>query len=77
LEVPQPEWLAVAVAKLKKVHSMLNLIKKFIQQDDGLEMVEWAIVAALITTAGAATMVSIGSQVSTQFGLILTAITAG
>jgi pilus assembly protein Flp/PilA len=56
---------------------MLNLVKKFIRQDDGLEMVEWAIVAALITTAGAATMVSIGSQVSTQFGLILTAVTAG
>ena len=56
---------------------MLNLVKEFIRQEEGLEMVEWAIVAALITTAGAAIIVQIGSQVTTQFGLILTAITSG
>jgi len=57
--------------------SMLNLMQKLVRDEDGLEMVEWAIVAALVTSAGAATMVSIGSQVNNQFSLILTAIQAG
>jgi Flp pilus assembly pilin Flp len=56
---------------------MLNLVKKFVHDDDGLEMVEWAIVAALITTAAAVTMASIGSQVNVQFGTVLTTLQSG
>jgi Flp pilus assembly pilin Flp len=54
---------------------MLNLLKSFIREDEGLEMVEWAIVAALITTAAAVTMGLIGTQVNAQFLTILGNIT--
>jgi Flp pilus assembly pilin Flp len=54
---------------------MLNLLKSFIREDEGLEMVEWAIVAALITTAAAVTMSLIGTQVDAQFQTILGNIT--
>ena len=53
----------------------LNLLKSFIREDEGLEMVEWAIVAALITTAAAVTMSLIGVQVDAQFQTILGNIT--
>lgn len=54
---------------------MLNLLKSFVREEEGLEMVEWAIVAALITTAAAITMSAIGVQVDTQFQQILQNIT--
>jgi len=56
---------------------MLNLMKQFVHEDDGLEMVEWAIVAALITTAAAVTMASIGTQVDAAYNTILTTLQAG
>jgi Flp pilus assembly pilin Flp len=56
---------------------MLNLMKQFVREDDGLEMVEWAIVAALITTAAAVTMASIGTQVDAAFQTILGTLQAG
>ena len=46
---------------------MLNVIKKFVREEDGLEMVEWAIVAALITTAAATALTTLGSSVATKF----------
>ncbi|MBW2229942.1 MAG: hypothetical protein JRG92_17530 [Deltaproteobacteria bacterium] len=46
---------------------MLDLLKRFVRQEEGLEMVEWAIVAVLITSAGAITMLGIGRNVDTRF----------
>jgi Flp pilus assembly pilin Flp len=73
-----PECVGISEPnQVKEGNSMLNLVKKFVREDDGLEMVEWAIVAALITTAAAVTMASIGSQVNTQFGTVLTTLQNG
>ena len=47
---------------------MLKVIKNFVRDEDGLEMVEWAIVAALITTAAAAALTTLGGSVATKFG---------
>ncbi len=44
---------------------MLKLMKNFCQNDEGLELVEWAIVAAMITAAVATTMQTIGTQTDT------------
>jgi Flp pilus assembly pilin Flp len=46
---------------------MLNVIKSFVREEDGLEMVEWAIVAALITTAAAAALTTLGGTIATKF----------
>ena len=42
---------------------MLNSIKLFIQDESGLETVEWAIVGGVIVAVGAALFVSIGADV--------------
>ncbi|MBW2233169.1 MAG: hypothetical protein JRH17_22525 [Deltaproteobacteria bacterium] len=56
---------------------MLNLMKQFVREDDGLEMVEWAIVAALITTTAAVTMSGIGTEVDAAFQTVLLTLQAG
>ncbi len=53
---------------------MLRMLENFVTEEDGLEMVEWAIVAALITTAGALILTSIGTKVSAAFTQIDTAL---
>jgi Flp pilus assembly pilin Flp len=49
---------------------MLNVMKRFIREDDGLEMLEWAIVAALFATAGAVMWLTLGSTVSGELSTI-------
>ena len=55
---------------------MLNKMKKFLREEGGLEMVEWAIVGALITAAGAGAMATLGSQVALELGKILGFLTS-
>lgn len=54
---------------------MLNVIRNFVRDEDGLEMVEWAIVAALITTAAATALTTLGSSVALKFTDLDTLIT--
>ena len=53
---------------------MLTMMKNFIAEEDGLEMVEWAIVAALITAGAAVILTSIGNLVEAEFVSIETAL---
>ncbi len=46
---------------------MLKVIKNFVRDEDGLEMVEWAIVAALITTAAASALSLLGGDITAKF----------
>jgi pilus assembly protein Flp/PilA len=43
---------------------MLNSIKSFMQDESGLETVEWAIVGGIVVAVGAAIFVTIGGDVS-------------
>ena len=43
---------------------MLNMIKQFVQDESGLETVEWAIVGGIIVAVGAAIFVTIGGNVT-------------
>ena len=43
---------------------MLNMIKQFVQDESGLETVEWAIVGGIIVAVGAAIFVTIGTDVT-------------
>ncbi len=49
----------------------MTMVKRFLSEEDGLEMVEWAIVSALITAGAAAVMTSIGGAVKAEFDLML------
>ena len=42
---------------------MLNSIMRFVQDESGLETVEWAIVGGVIVAVGAALFVTIGADV--------------
>ncbi len=53
---------------------MLNAIKGFARDEDGLEMVEWAAMAALITGAAVTAMGSLGSALATKLDDIATLI---
>lgn len=46
---------------------MKNLVKKFVKDERGLETVEYAIIAGLIVVGTIATILSIGTWVSTKF----------
>jgi pilus assembly protein Flp/PilA len=46
---------------------MMKMVKKFLVADDGLETVEYAIIAGLIVVGVIATVVSIGTWVSGKF----------
>jgi Flp pilus assembly pilin Flp len=47
---------------------MLNSIKRFVCDEDGLETVEWAIVGGLVVAVGAAIFTAIGGDVQTSLG---------
>ena len=42
---------------------MMNSIKRFMQDESGLETVEWAIVGGVIVAVGAALFITIGQDV--------------
>ena len=46
---------------------MLNAIRKFLRDEDGSEMVEWAVVAGLLIVTGAGAFVLIGEDASIVF----------
>lgn len=48
-------------------YNMLAMVKCFLADEDGLEMVEWGIVAAIVTIGAAAILASIGSAVNQAF----------
>ena len=56
---------------------MRKLLSNFIGNEDGLEMVEWAVVAAVITAAAGAAMASVGTSVGgalTALSVIISAL---
>ncbi len=54
---------------------MLDSVRKFARDEEGLEMVEWAIVAALITAGAAAAVAAIGIEVAVKLANLSTVLT--
>ncbi len=55
---------------------MKNLLNKFLRSDDGLETVEYAIIAGLIVAGTVASVVAIGTWASGQMTALETAVGA-
>ena len=53
-----------------------NMFRKFVQDEQGLETVEYAIIVGLIVVGTIAAIVAIGGWVSTQFTTLQNGITA-
>jgi pilus assembly protein Flp/PilA len=74
------EWVQCKIWEWVKCTSetgeikMLKALKRFVREDEGLEMLEWAIVAALFATAGAVIWATLGSTVSTELTTISTSL---
>lgn len=45
---------------------------RFMKEEEGLEMLEWALVAALFAVAGVAAWRTLGTQVSATLGTVAT-----
>ena len=50
---------------------MKSIIKKFVSDERGLETVEYAVIAALITLAAIATITSVGLAVNAKLDVLL------
>ena len=51
----------------------MNLLKKFVRDEAGMETVEWAIMAALIVAGIVAIIAGLGTNVKTKFTALQTA----
>ena len=55
---------------------MVDAVKRFLSADDGLEVVEWAIVGGLVVAVGAAIFVTIGQDSKTALTALQVQTTA-
>ncbi|MBN1787400.1 MAG: Flp family type IVb pilin [Sedimentisphaerales bacterium] len=55
---------------------MRTVLKRLVNDEKGLETVEYAIIAGLIVVGVIATIASIGTWVNTKFGELLTALSS-
>ncbi len=51
---------------------MGNLIKRFVVEEEGMELLEWAIVAVLFALVAGAVFATLGSTVATQLSNVNT-----
>ncbi len=50
--------------RVRSVRQAVRIAGRFARDERGLEIVEWAVLAGLLTAAAAATLAGIGTQVS-------------
>ena len=56
---------------------MLRLIKRFAREDEGMELLEWAIVAVLFALSGAVAMEALGTGLTLPVNLIVDLLSKG
>ena len=56
---------------------MKNLIARFVRETEGQDLIEYALLAALIGVVVAGAMTILATDISTEFGKIGTLITSG
>jgi len=49
---------------------MRNLITRFVREEDGMEFVEWALVAALFALAGVGAWTQLNADIATALGSV-------
>ncbi len=56
------------------MNKLMQGIERFVREEEGTEVVEWALVAGLIVAVGAAVFTGIGTQVAVHLNSLLTAL---
>ncbi len=69
--------LTISLNLIRQEKKMKDVMKRFFKDERGLETVEYAIIAGLITVATIATITLISAQVNTKFNDLLTALGGG
>ena len=54
---------------------MKNLFARFVREEAGQDLIEYALLAALIAVACSAAMTTLAGKISTEFGTIGTSLT--
>ena len=62
--------------KLGKMQRLVVAAKRFLRDEQGTEIVEWAIVGGLVVAVGAAVFVTIGTDAKTALESLKTQVTA-
>jgi Flp pilus assembly pilin Flp len=57
------------------MEKMWTLIKKFVKEEEGMETVEYAVVAGLVIAVGVGVWTVLGGAISTQIQSLVDAIT--
>ena len=52
-----------------------NIVSRFLKEEAGLETVEYAVIAALITGAAIVAITSLGTKVAAKFNTLVTELT--
>jgi Flp pilus assembly pilin Flp len=52
-----------------------NMVSRFLNEEAGLETVEYAVIAALITGAAIVAITALGTKVAAKFNLLVTDLT--
>lgn len=53
---------------------MKNVMKRLLTETDGQDLIEYALLAALIALAAITAMTSLGSAINTKFGTVSTSL---
>jgi len=53
---------------------MMNLIKRFVREEEGATMVEYGLMVALIAVACIITVTALGTNLNTLFGKVTSAV---
>ena len=56
---------------------MKNLFVRFVREEEGQDLIEYALLAALIALAAGATMKTLGGSINTKFSAVNTCLTTG
>jgi Flp pilus assembly pilin Flp len=62
------------IRKVEKERKMKNMLKRFVQDEQGLELSEYAVMAALIVAALVSIIVLLRGAISNKFQALTTAI---
>jgi pilus assembly protein Flp/PilA len=55
---------------------MKNLFNRFVAEDNGQDLIEYALLAGLISLASVTAIGLLGTAIQTKFGAVTTAVTA-
>ena len=67
-------WCGPGYGRREKEKLMKKLMKRFLKDEQGLELSEYAVMAALVIVVAAAVIITVGEEINVIFGKLLDAL---